>query len=577
MFNIVDYGAVGDGATLNTKAIQATVDACAAAGGGQVVVPAGIFVSGPIFLKSNIELHLSPGAVLRGSRNMDDYPLLDNESHGYHIDHWLHASLLTGYKLENVAITGMGILDGQGDVWWQARDNGTLKHIRPSLIYLCDCERTLIDGVKLTNSPSYNILPLFCCDVIISDVVIKNPWKPYYNTDGIDLYSCNNVRISNCYIDTGDDGICLKSVPEDYLVGASTVDYSKPRVPCENVIITNCVVEHAHSGVGIWAEVIGGLRNVAVSNCVFDGTRTGIRINRFFPWTGGFVHDVRVDNIIMRQVEYVFEVSNYWDPTKIDPNPDRDTTPVFSNIQFSNITATQARIACEMFGMPNMPVRDICFSNILIEADKGFDLRNAENITLDNVTVTCPGPALQAEGVRNLDVQRLTAPRPRVGIPVMQFTDVSDAWVHGCTAAPGTDVFVGLVGEKNRDIVLGENRLTHAKQAQAPVEPVPIWSSTSYAYSGSAMWRKPGDRNLYLPVPPAVWETITREWSRDQIAWAIHGIHRLESGAHPELVLNSGATQRIYIILADGTDEQLIILEDGTLLRKAKNFKWQLQ
>jgi len=570
MFNITDFGAVGNGATLNTKAIQQAIDACAAAGGGRVYVPAGTFVTGAISLRSNIEFHLSAGAVLRGSRNFADFPIVDRESHEHHFGD----GLLTGYRLTNVAITGRGKIDGQGDVWWKAMDAGTLHVERPPLVVLIDCERALVDGITLENSPTWTLVPILCRDLTISNIAIKNPWKPYHNCDGIDLVSCSNVRISDCTVDTGDDGICLKSVP---LFNGKSFDYAKPRIPCENVLIQNCLVEHAHSGVGIWAEVIGGMRNVTVNNCIFDGTRTGIRMNRFFPHPGGYVQDIRMDNIIMRRVEYVFEVANYWDPAKVEAGPDPTTTPVFSNIHFSNITATKARIACEMYGLPTLPVRDISFSNIHIEADKGFELRDAEDILLDNVTVTCPGPALQAKSVRNLEIRRCNAPQPQADVPVIQLTDVRDAWIHGCTAAAGTGVFVGLVGEGNHDIMLAENRLSHAAKAQAPVEPAPLWSSSSYAYSGSAMWRTTGNRNPFLPVPTPVWETIKREWPVGRIAWAVNGIHRLESGAHPEIQLAPGDKRRIYLILGWQVDEQLLILEDGTLLRKAKNFKWQME
>lgn len=592
IFTITDYGAVGDAKTLNTKAIQAAVDACAAAGGGQVVVPAGIFISGSIFLKSHVEFHVSPGAVLRGSPNLEDYSLLDQEGHGYHIQGWLYAALLTSYRCDNVSITGTGTVDGYGKVWWEEknrtsdmeaafRKDGRMKGIRPPLLYFFDCTRVKVRDVKLINSPMYAILPILCRNLLIDGVTIENPWKPYNNCDGIDIMSCRDVRVTNCYIDTGDDGICLKTVPGWCMLcgpgekGEGGPDYTKPRIPCENVIIDNCVVRHAHSGVGIWAEVIGGIRNVLVSNCVFDGTRQGIRIARY-PWTGGYVKDVRIDSIVMRRVEFAIEVSNYYDPDKIDDRPDRDTTPEFSDIHFSNITATQTRIACLMYGMPKAPVRNINFSNIRIEADKGFDLRNAEDIYLDNVTVTCPGPAFQAKEVRNLELQRFSAPQPQADVPVIQLADVSDAWIHGCTATPGTGTFVGLVGEGNRDIVLEANRLTQAKQAQAPVKPASAWSSSGYGYSGSSMWKMAGECNTFLPVPPAVWETIQREWQQGRVRWGINGVHRMESGAHPDVVLEPDDNRRIYVILADGVNEQLLILEDGTLLRKVQNFNWQL-
>ncbi len=576
IFNVVDFGAVGDGNTLNTAAIQKAVDACAAAGGGQVVVPAGIFLSGAVFLKSQVEFHLSLGAVLRGVQDFAAYPPLSVEApQGHSLSGWRgwRASLLTGVQLQNIAITGQGLLDGQGDFWWKTLDAwhaGQKKPPRPNLFLLLDCEGILLDGVRFLNSPAWTVVPILCRNLTINNIDIKNPWKPYHNCDGIDLVSCRNVRISNCHVDTGDDGICLKTLP--LLWG--TPDYSKPHIPCEDIVISNCVVEHGHCGVGIWGEVLGGMRGVAVSNCVFDGTRTGIRISRFKPWPGGFVRDIRIDNILMRRVECVFEVSNYWDPEKIESGPGKEDTPVFSNIHFSNITATQARVACEMFGMAKNPVRDISFSNLRIEADKGFDLRDAGNILLDNVEVTCPGPALQIRNVHNLEARRVIRASPRAGIPVIQIENTRDVWIHGCRAVEGTDVFLGQVGDDNHSVVLEGNALSPAVHAYSNVAPGPAWNFSSYAYSGSAMWRVSGEENPFLPVSPAVEATIRREWDAARVN-SINGLFRLESGGREDVVLPAGDKRRIYITEAWGVSEKLIICEDGELLRKIDDPQWR--
>ena len=570
--NILDYGAVADGKTVNTAAIQKAVDACAAEGGGQVLVPAGVFVSGPVFLKSNINFHLGAGATLRGSTDMADYPEQRMETHGHVINEW-RASLLTGFKLENVSITGHGVLDGQGEVWWKEKDAGRGGK-RPVIIYLCDCQRVTIEDVKVINSPGWNILPMLCRNVTIHNVTIKNPWNSYHNSDGIDLHSCSDVRISDCYIDTGDDGICLKSIPDWFVSsdGTGKVDYSKPRIPCENVLIENCIVKHAHSGVGIWAEVIGGLRNVVVNNCIFEGTRSGIRIARY-PWSGGYVKNVRVSNIVMRRVEWVFQVSSelaghHKQAGGLQPGPDPETTPVFKDIHFSNITATGARMACEMYGMPKSPVRNVSFSNVRIEADKGFDLRNAEGILLDNVQVSSPGPAVMADRVRDVELKRLVGIQPQSDVPIIQLTNTKDVWIHGCTAAEGTGTFVGLVGDGNRGMLMEGNRLSDAKVEQGSVEPMPAWSASTYAYTGSAMWRMSGHRNLFLPVPPAVMKTIRGEWDNGRIAYAVNGILRLESGARHDIKLPPGDRRRIYIVKAWKVPETLLIAEDGELLRK---------
>ena len=576
-FCVTDYGAVGDGKAMNTVAIQKAVDACASAGGGRVVVPAGTFVSGPIFLKSNIEFHLVAGAVLRASRIIDEYPLLDVKGHGYHIDRWWHASLLTGTHLENVSITGKGVLDGQGDAWWKPLDAGQLTNIRPMVFFLFDCERVRIDGVKIIDSPSWTTVSILCRNTTFHDVTVQNPWKPYHNCDGINFVSCSNVRVSNCSIDTGDDGITLKSLPDFGMVsgpkpinGEWKPDYSKPRIPCENFMIDNCLVQHGHSGVGIWAEVIGGMQNIAVSNCVFDGTRVGIKINRW-PHPGGFVRNVRVNNIVMRRVEAVFEVSSYFDPKAIAPGPDADASPEMSNIHFSNITATQARIACESRGFPKMPVRDISFSHIRIQADKGFEFENGENVLFDDVTVDCPGPAVIAKNVHNLEIRRLDVASPQAGVPAIQLESCRDAWIYDCRMPSGHGPFVGLADANNSGLIIqgGPKVLS-----PTTVPPCPTWSYGSYAYSGSSMWRMSGHRNLFLPVPAAVMKTLRREWDEKKIDF-INGVQRLESGARPDVVLPPGDRREIYIIMGWGFPETLLIAEDGELILKAEKFDYQ--
>jgi len=577
-FLVTDHGAVGDGTTTNTAAIQRAVDACAAAGGGRVVVPAGVFVSGPVFLRSNVEFHLAAGAVLRGSRAIDEYPLLDVKARGYHIDRWWHASLLTGANLENVAITGHGVIDGAGKVWWEAIDiPGKLKHGRPLTVFLFDCERVRIDGVRIMDSPCWTVGSFLCRDMTVHDVSVRNPWNWYRNCDGLNFVSCADVRISNCSVDTGDDGITLKSLPDFGMVGSDAwgrrgtfeVDYSKPRIPCENFTITNCIVRHAHSGVGMWAEVIGGIRNITISNCVFDGTRMGIKIARWPP-PGGFMKDIRVDNVIMRRVETVFQVSSWHDPKEIRAGPDQDSSPEVATIHFSNVTATKARIACECRGWPKLPVRDVSFSHCRIEADHGFEIRDAANILLDDVTIDCPGPAVIARDVKALEVRRLDAARPQPGVPAVELAGCTDAWIHGCRMRSGGGPFVGTLGE-NPGLVLGGSPVPLTQEAMTAA--TATWSSTSYAYTGSTMWRTAGN-TTFLPAPRAVADTVEKEWGRGRMH-AINGVHRMESGARPDVVLPPGDPREIYVVMAWQVPEVLLIAEDGELVRKAKDFDYK--
>jgi len=539
-FNIVEFGAIGDGTTLDTAAIQKAVDSCAEQGGGRVVVPAGTYRSGPIMLKDNIEFHLAAGSLIRGSRNMDDYPCLDFEAQGYHID-FCHASLLTGIGLKNVSITGPGTLDGEGNVWWKARDENRLAHDRPFMIYLCDCEHSKVRDVTLMNSPCWTILPLMCRDLLIDGVTILNPWKPYYNCDGINPHGCRDVRITNCFLDTGDDGITLKCVPEWFVVSKDKdTDYSAKHIPCENILI---------------------------SNCVFEGTRAGIRIYRY-PWPGGYVENVRVENIIMRRVGWAFHIASYHDPKEMKDGPGQEDTPVFHNIHFSNITVTQAQIACEARGLAKMPMRDISFSNVNIETDMGFDLRHVDNMLFDNVEIECRGVPLTARDTTNLELRRFNATAPPSSDSAIQLACTKDTWIHGCNAVPGTGVFVGLVGDENRGLVMQDNRLAHAATEQGSVAPANEWNICTHAYSGARWIRDSGSRNTWLPVTPAVMSTIRGQWSEEQVD-RIFSISRVEPNARNGAEVESEDEQRrVYIVEAYDVAERLIIFEDGELLRR---------
>lgn len=601
--DITAYGAVADSKTVNTKAIQAAVDACAAAGGGRVVVPAGTFVSGSIFLKSNVDFHLSPGAVLRGSPDLADFALLDQAAFGYHVQGWLYAALLTACTCENVSVTGSGIVDGNGPVWWAEKDRvsdmdaafrkaGKMKGIRPPNLLFFDCRRVKVRDVKLMNSPMYAVLPIFCRDLVIDGIAIESPWMPYNNCDGIDIMSCKDVRVSNCHVDTGDDGICLKTAPGWCMLcgpgekGEGGPDYSKPRIPCDNVLIENCVVRRAHSGVAIWAEVLGGMSNVAVSNCVFDGTRTGIQIARY-PWIGGYVKNCSFTNIVMRRVETGIVISTEVAPwQKLDEGPDRETTPEFHNIRIAHVTATLVNVACRLQGTEKNPVHDIDLSHIRMQADLGFDLRWVRNVRLEAIDLACRNVPLVMKDSVNVEVAGFNAKPSTPAIPVMEVERVQDVWIHGCTAAAGTGTFLGEVGEGN-GVLLGHNRLARAARERGAVEPDNRWNTCSHAYTGSRWIRDSGSRNAWLPMPEAVDHFVRRRWTAEQVD-GIRSVSRVEANARegaevaavkPEdfgkvMALHNvdrRELRRIYLIESRHAAERLVVFEDGELLRPVTN------
>jgi len=403
-FNVRDYGALGNGQTLDSPAIQSAIDAYSALGGGTVYMPSGQYLMGSLFLRDNISLHLDSGATILGSENPDDYPVIHSRWEGKHQD--TYAPLITGQNLNNVSVVGRGTIDGRGAIWWQAKKDSTLKHPRPRLISFSDCTNVLIEGITAINSPSWTINPVHCQNVNIRGITIINP-ADSPNTDGINPDSCRLVRISDCYVSVGDDCITIKSGTEH--------ESPERYAPCRDITITNCTLERGHGGVVIGSEMSGGVKNVVISNCVFIGTDRGIRI-KSRRGRGGAIEDIRVSNLIMDGVLCPFTMNLYYhigmrgNTNVSDKNPRSvdDSTPRLRRIHFSNITAREVKHAAGfLYGLAEMPLEDISFTDVSIsiseEADSGypemaddipsmsqagFFIRNVHHLRLDNVEVT---------------------------------------------------------------------------------------------------------------------------------------------------------------------------------------------
>ncbi|MCX6908552.1 MAG: glycoside hydrolase family 28 protein, partial [Verrucomicrobia bacterium] len=301
-FDVRDYGAVAGGETLNTKAIAAAIAACAKAGGGRVLVPAGVWLTGPVHLRSKVELHVTESAELRFSRNYSDYlPVVYMQRGGVRC--FNYSPLIYACDCTDVAVTGPGTLNGQGDAWWDWKNKqpgmkrlfeagakgvpveqrvfGTEQDgVRPPFIQTIDCRNVLLEGFTLRDGPSWNIHPVTCENLIVRkvSVIAKGP-----NNDGIDPDSCKNVLIEDCLLDTGDDCICLKA-------GRDQDGWSVGR-PCENILIRRCRTKRGHGGVVIGSEMSASVRNVFVHDCEFDGTERGVRI-KSLPGRGGFIENV---------------------------------------------------------------------------------------------------------------------------------------------------------------------------------------------------------------------------------------------------------------------------------------------
>jgi polygalacturonase len=415
VFDVRQFGAVGDGKSKDTAAIARAIDACAKAGGGTVQFPAGRYLTGTITLKSNITLQVETGATILGSQDPKDYPLRDSP--------WADgrkeiSSLIYGADLENIAIRGGGTIDGQGEIWWKRQwfaspkkgrpeaktpadfeEAQKIANGRPHLIKIVRSKYVTLDGLRLTNSPSWTVHPIFCEFVTVRGVSIYNP-VPSPNTDGINPESCRNVHISDCTIDVGDDCITLKSGKDE--LGRKTGR------PNENITITNCTMLKGHGGVVIGSEMSGGVRNVSITNCVFQGTDKGLRI-KSQRGRGGIVEGVVMSNVVMQDVPEAFTITMFYagadKPEEIYPV--NEGTPRFRNILINNITARGSKSAGQITGLREMAISSILFSNVRIQAQKGFTCQHAKDIEFDNVAIdAAEGAALIGRSVEGIKLDR---------------------------------------------------------------------------------------------------------------------------------------------------------------------------
>ena len=401
---ITDHGAVADGRTLNTQAIAAAINAAHTAGGGRVWIPAGVWLTGPIHFKDRIELHLAAGAELRFSQNPDDYlPVVLAQRGGIMIHNY--SPLLYAHGCHDIAITGNGVLDGQGIAWWPWKWNqpgmqailvdipeknipldqrvfGTREAgVRPVMCQPIECDRVLIEGVTFRDSPSWTLQPVWCRDVTIRQVTVSNPPSPLApNTDGIDPDACRNVLIEHCDVSTGDDAICLKA-------GRGPDAWQDGR-PLENVMIRHCRIGFGHGGITIGSEMSAGVRNVVAHDCVMDGVDRGIRI-KSKPGRGGFVENIRVERIQLRRVLHAVDVNLYYDGNKEETLDleNLQQVPRFEDIFLRDIRCESAANGITLRGLPGYPLRNITLENVDVTAVEPGVIEQVENLAQRSVTI----------------------------------------------------------------------------------------------------------------------------------------------------------------------------------------------
>lgn len=427
-FSVTGYGAVGDGKTLCTPAIQKAIDACAEAGGGTVLFPPGTYLSGTVFLKSHVTLHLEAAATLLGSPNLADYPSvpakIESRTNQYNL-----RSVIFAEDLDKIAITGRGTLDGNGAAYKQKRHDGN----RPLILRVINCRDVRVENIQMRNSGFWNQHYLACTRVVVRGIRVFN--HATYNADGIDIDGCRDFVLTDSFVDSDDDAICLKSTLER---------------PCENVLISNCVVSSHCNAIKMGTDSTGGFINVTITNCsiisprdsqVIYGLQRGISGISLELVDGGRLERVAISNVTIDGVSspICLRLGNRAQP--VTPDAPKPPVGAVRNLTFSHIIATRAsRNGCPITGIPGHPIENLTLNNVRMEFEGGGTTEDAaraipelENAFPKSVMFgTLPAYGLWFRHVKNLrllNVQHaLTGPDAR---PAMIFDDVEDVLVDG--------------------------------------------------------------------------------------------------------------------------------------------------
>jgi polygalacturonase len=384
--NVRQFGAKGDGATKDTIAIQAAIDSCARSGGGTVRLEGGSFLSAPIVLRDHITLEVAAGAVLLGSPDHADYHAkTEFRSPGLQ-------SLISATGASDVAITGGGTIDGNGESWWtearQYKDAGILgsEHTRPRLVVFDHCRHVRVEGVTLQNSPMWQLVPYNSDDVTIRNIRVLAPEKSP-NTDAIDPFSSSNVVIDHVFADVGDDDIAIKS---------GAINSPGGDLQSKNIRISNVDFRHGH-GLSIGSEIAGGAQDISVEHAHFSGTDNGIRIKSNRD-RGNDVSDIHFNDIQMEDVKTALIISEYYPSVlpsgEVAAAPVTRLTPHFHDISITNMTATATKSAGAIAGLPEAPIQAVTLRNVSIQAPQGLTIGYAR-VTAEHLEIQAgSGPAV---------------------------------------------------------------------------------------------------------------------------------------------------------------------------------------
>lgn len=463
LYNIKDFGAKGDGIKNNTEAINNAIIRCNKNGGGKVVIPNGIWISGPIVLLSNVNLYFEKNAVLYFIKDRREFPVIMSkyeERNKYKCHPQIYA-----VDQENIAITGTGVIDGAGEYWrhvkkfkmtanqWEEliktegylsedekvwyplekefrgrnmmdsiqanidkgldATEGLIGYSRPKMFHAEHCKNILIQGVTFQNSPVWCIHPLLCENVMLIDVIVRNPWYSQ-NGDGVDLESCRHSLVYNCIFDVGDDAICVKSGKDK--------EGRDRGVPTEKLVVAKNTVYHGHGGFTIGSEMSGGVKDVYVTDCKFLGTDIGLRFKTAYE-RGGVVDNIYIDHIYMTQIptDAIRFTMAYAGgaPTEAEMNPINsgvsndpeadEKIPTFKNFNISNITIHGAKTALNIIGIPGPFMKDISVKNMVVFATKGVECSSAQYISLENIQfIVSQGPIIRLLNTQAFNVKNST-------------------------------------------------------------------------------------------------------------------------------------------------------------------------
>ncbi len=464
--SVTDFGAVADGLTLCTSAFQDAIDEVAQKGGGTVLVPAGVYLTGPIVLKSNVRLYIDYNALVMFSPDYRLYPIIDASFEG--LDTKRCQSPISAVNAENIAICGHGVINGNGDYWrpvkkakltakqWeqQLKRGGVVSEdgktwypseaalfgqslcedqnvpivaedsvweqihqfLRPVMVSIIGSKNILLEGVTFENSPAWNLHPLMSENVILSDLTVRNPWYSQ-NGDGVDVESCKNVIIKGCTFDVGDDAICMKSGKGE--------DGWRRAMPTENIIVSNCTVFHGHGGFVVGSEMSGDVRNIQVNNCLFIGTDVGLRF-KSTRGRGGIVENIYIKGINMTNIptdpllfDLFYGGKGAGEETQEEiearmrseiPEVNQGT-PQFKDIFIEDVVCNHAQRAMYFNGLPEMKVKNVSLKNIFVNAQQPAVVNQTDGLTIENVTICVPESAGKNMHLNNVDnVKLLSTP-----------------------------------------------------------------------------------------------------------------------------------------------------------------------